>query len=140
MRILLICSKKFYEKIPSVKLELEKNGVEVLLPNCYDNPQAEQEMWNLGKDKHQEFKAAMYKKSEETIGMVDGVLVLNFDKETENGVLKNYIGGATFLELYDAIRLNKKIFLYNDIPEGILFDEIQGFNPLVINGDISLVK
>lgn len=140
MRILLICSKKFYGKIPSVKLKLEKNGVEVLLPNCYDNPQTEQEMWNLGKSKHQEFKAAMYKKSEETIGMVDGVLVLNFDKETENGILKNYIGGATFLELYDAFRLDKKIFLYNDIPVGILFDEIQGFNPLVINGDISLVK
>ena len=52
---------------------------------------------------------------------------------------KNYIGGATFLEIYDAFRLNKKIYLYNDIPEGMLYDEIQGFAPIIINGDLSKI-
>ena len=28
----------------------------------------------------------------------------------------------------------------NEIPEGILFDEIEGFNPIIINGDLNLVK
>ena len=42
--------------------------------------------------------------------------------------------------MYDAFRLNKKIYLYNDIPEGMLYDEIQGFAPIVINGDLSKVK
>ena len=36
--------------------------------------------------------------------------------------------------------LYKKIFLYNDIPEGMLYDEIAGFSPRVINADLNLVK
>lgn len=35
---------------------------------------------------------------------------------------------------------NKKIYLYNDIPEGMLYDEIAVFSPIVINEDLSLVK
>ena len=82
----------------------------------------------------------MYKQSEETIKKMDAVLVLNFDKEKNNTIYKNYIGGATFLEMYDAFRLGKKIYLYNDVPEGMLFDEIEGFNPIIINGNIDLIK
>lgn len=71
----------------------------------------------------------MIKHSEEVISEIDGVLVLNY---TKNGV-DNYIGGATFLEMYDAFRLDKKIYMINDIPEGLLKDEIIGFNPIIIN-------
>ena len=35
---------------------------------------------------------------------------------------------------------NKKIFLYNEIPEGILKDEIDGFGPMVINGNLDRIK
>ena len=62
--------------------------------------------------------------------------IVAFDK---NGK-KNYIGGATFIEIYEAFMKNKKIYLYNDIPEGMLYDEISGFSPIVINGDLNLVK
>jgi Asp-tRNA(Asn)/Glu-tRNA(Gln) amidotransferase B subunit len=79
----------------------------------------------------------MYKQSEETISQMDGVLVLNFDKVVDGVTYKNYIGGATFLEIYDAFRMNKKIYMYNDIPDGILFDELQGFAPIILNGDLS---
>lgn len=78
----------------------------------------------------------MFKMSKERIEEMDAVLTLNFDK---NGN-KNYIGGATFIEIYEAFMQNKKIYLYNDIPEGMLFDEISSFSPIVINGDLSLVK
>ena len=140
MKILIICSKKFYSKIENIKKVLEKNGNEIFLPNCYDDPSSEQRMWDLGKKEHQEFKAKMYKQSEKTISEMDGVLVLNFDKEKDDIIYKNYIGGATFLEMYDAFRLGKKIFLYNDIPEGMLYDEIEGFNPIIINGNLDLIK
>lgn len=140
MKILIICSKRFYSNIPNIKLELEKNNIEVFLPNCYDDPTTEEKMWKLGVEEHQKFKAKMYKQSEETIKNMDAVLVLNFDKVTEEKEEKNYIGGATFLEIYDAFRMNKKIFLFNDIPEGMLYDEIQGFNPVIINGDLSKIK
>ena len=140
MKILIICSKQFYPKIEEIKKKLEDKNIEVFLPNCYDNPKMEDEMWKLGKEKHQEFKAKMYKQSENTIKNMDAVLVLNYDKEKEGKVYKNYIGGATFLEMYDAFRLNKKIFLINDIPNGMLYDEIEGFNPIIINGDLNLIK
>ena len=42
--------------------------------------------------------------------------------------------------MYDAFRLGKKIFMINDIPEGMLYDEIDGFSPIIINGDLDLVK
>ena len=140
MKILIICSKRFYGNIPNIKDKLEQKNIQVFLPNCYDDPKTEERMWNLGREKHQEFKAQMYKQSEETIKNMDAVLVLNFDKITNEKIFKNYIGGATFLEIYDAFRLNKKIYLYNDIPEGMLYDEIQGFAPIIINGDLSKIK
>lgn len=140
MKILIICSKKFYSRIEDIRKQLEEQGNEVFMPNCYDEPDTELKMRNMGKKEHQEFKARMFKRSEEVISNMDAVLVLNFDKEKDGIVYKNYIGGATFLEMYDAFRMNKEIYLYNDIPEGMLFDEIEGFDPVVIHGDIKLVR
>lgn len=136
MKILIICSKVFYKDIEPIKEQLEKMGHEVELPNSYYEPDAEKKSYALGEKAHAEFKARMFRMSEERIATMDAVLTLNFDK---NGK-KNYIGGATFLELYEAFMKNKKIYLYNDIPEGILYDEIAGFSPIVIHGDINLVK
>ena len=41
MKILIICSKRFYDNIPNIKKELIKNDIEVFLPNCYDDPATE---------------------------------------------------------------------------------------------------
>lgn len=135
MKVFVICSKVFYNQIPKIKELLEINKHDVYLPNCYDNPSMEDQMRANGKQKHMAFKAEMFKQSEKLIGDMDAVLVLNF---TKNGI-DNYIGGATFLEMYDAFRQNKRIYLYNPIPEGILKDEIIGFNPVIIDGDINKI-
>jgi len=140
MKILIICSKQFYSEIEGIKEILENRNIEVFLPNCYDDPSTEERMWNLGKKEHQEFKARMYRQSEDVIKNMDAVLVLNYDKNKDGVLYKNYIGGATFLEMYDAFRYNKKIFLMNEIPSGMLYDEIEGFNPVVVNGNLDLVK
>lgn len=136
MKILIICSKAFYKDIAPIEEKLKEMGHEVELPNSYYEPDAEKKSWDLGPEEHSKFKARMFKMSAERIETMDAVLTLNFDK---NGK-KNYIGGATFIELYEAFMKNKKIFLYNNIPEGMLFDEISGFSPVVINGDLNLVK
>jgi hypothetical protein len=135
MRIFLICSKKFYDKIPNIKLRLEKKGHKVTLPNCYDDPFLEDKYRDLGNNEHSKWKAEMIKHSTEVISKQDAVFVINFEK---NGI-KNYIGGATFLEMYDAFRLGKKIYLYNDVPEGILRDEIIGFSPIVIESNLNII-
>ncbi len=81
MRILIICSKAFYSKIPPVQKALESRNIDVVLPNCYDAPETEQIMWDKGPEEHRDFKAGMYKKSCDVISGVDAVLVLNYDKE-----------------------------------------------------------
>ena len=139
MKIFLICSKKFYNRIPKIEKELLKKGHILQMPNCYDDPETEAKMQSLGGEAHREFKARMFKQSEDLIKKLDAVLVLNFDKEKDGIVYKNYIGGATFLEMYDAFRLGKKIYLWNEIPVGILKDEIDGFDPVVINGNLDLL-
>ena len=133
MKIFIICSKAFYDKVPPIKKELEEMGHETILPNSLDNPDSEKEAWQSGN--HAEFKSRMYQESRDKVSNIDAVLTLNFEK---NGV-KNYIGGCTFLELYDAFMLGKKIYLWNDIPEGILFDEIHGFAPITIHGDLKKI-
>jgi hypothetical protein len=135
MKIFIICSKRFYDRIPGVATELEKSGHILTMPNCYDAPQTEDEYRNQGKEVHAMWKSEMIRHSVDVIEKNDAVLVLNFDKGEE----KNYIGGATFLEMYDAFRLGKKIYLLNDIPEGMLRDEIIGFSPIVLGGDYSLL-
>ena len=87
MKIFIICSKKFYSKIEEIKRELEKKNIEVFLPNCYDDPTAEQKAWDLGAEEHQKFKAKMFKRSEDTISDMDAVLVLNLDKVKEGIIL-----------------------------------------------------
>jgi len=134
-KLFIICSKRFYEKIPPILKELEKRFI-ITLPNCYDAPDTEFRFKEMGREEHAKFKSDMIRHSEKVIKEIDMVLVLNFDK----GEYKNYIGGCTFLEMYDAFRHNKTIYIYNDIPEGILKDEIIGFNPVIINGDLEEIK
>ncbi len=136
MKIFIICSKAFYRNIPPVKQALERMGHEVTLPNCYDDPETESRYRNMGQEEHAEWKAGMIRHSQEVINGNDAVLVLNFEKNNQ----KDYIGGATFLEMYDAFRLNKKIYLYNDIPSGILKDEVTGFVPIVLHGQLDLLQ
>jgi hypothetical protein len=130
MKIFLICSKAFYDRLGYYKEKLESFGHTVFMPNCYDAPNTEDKY--RGTAEHSSFKAKMFRQSEETIKNMDGVLVLNFNK---NGI-DNYIGGATFLEIYDAFRMNKKIYFVNPIPDIMLKDELIGFNPTIIGDNL----
>jgi hypothetical protein len=136
MKIFICCSKHLYDKIPKIKEDLEKAGHIITLPNSYNQPLKEEDMKKVGKEEHAKWKGEMLRLQEEKIKGVDALLILNFEKNNQ----LNYIGGATFLEMFKAWELGKKIFLYNPIPEGILKDEILGFEPLIINGDLTKVK
>lgn len=136
MKIFIICSKVFYGNIPPIKEVLDKAGHEVTLPNSYDDPGAEARYKEKGEKEHAEWKAGMLRHSQQVIKGIDAVLVLNFEK---NGQI-NYIGGATFLEMYDAFRLGKKIYMYNDIPDNLLKDEIEGFEPILIHSKLALLS
>jgi len=78
----------------------------------------------------------MLKKQSKKVAANDVVLVLNFEKDGK----KNYIGGATFLEMFKAWELDKKVFLYNGVPDNLLKDEIIGMAPIVIKRDLSKIE
>ena len=139
-KVLVVCSTSFYDKVENVKNGLEKNGHIVYLPNCYDDPVTNEDNKLMSDEEYLDFFRSMYYESRDKISEVDAILVLNYTK-VKNGVsLDNYIGASTFLEMYEAFMNGKKIFMMNDYPDNMLYDEIKGFGPIIINGNVDLVK
>ena len=67
----------------------------------------------------------------------DAIVVGNFDKKG----IKNYIGANTFLEIGFAHVSDKKIFLYNQIPEEVPYvDEIKAMVNVVLDGDLARIN
>jgi len=136
MKIFICTSKAFYGDIADVVRDLKLKNFEVILPNNYETPHVEGEMRALGDIGHAAWKADMLRLQAQKAASADAVLVMNLKKND----IENYIGGAVMLEMYEAFRLGKKIFIWNPIPENMLRDEIKGMQPIVINGDISKIN
>ena len=136
MRVYIVCSKAFYGKIPPIKDQLEASGYQVTLPNSFDNPTKEFEMKAVGAAEHAQWKGEKLREGLVKVHDSDVVLVLNFEKNGQPG----YIGGATFMEIAEAWVHHKPLYFYNPVPEGMLHDELVAMTPVIINGDLSLMK
>lgn len=136
MKIFIVCSKYFYNKLENIADFLERKGHKITFPNSYDEPLKEEKMKRLSKEEHIKWKRTMLKKDEKNILHQEAILVLNFEKKR----IPNYIGGATFLEIYKAFELNKKIFFYNPLPKCSFTDELIAIDPIIINGDLNKIK
>ena len=139
MKIFIVCSKYNYKYIKEIKQALELMNYEVILPNYYETPYIEEELKN-DKVKRQKFCEENFSISREKAKICDATLVLNFDKIKDGKIYENYIGGATLLEMYNTYIEQKPIFLYNEIPNNMLEDEIEGMSPIVINGNLFKIK
>ncbi|MEO7617858.1 MAG: hypothetical protein ABIS59_03375 [Candidatus Saccharibacteria bacterium] len=135
MKIFIICSKTFYGHVSAIQAQLEQAGHTITLPNSIDNPNAEAQMREQGREVHSAWKRERFAETAAKVAAVDAVLVLNF----ENNGQTNYIGGATFLEVYDAFIAGKKIFFYNPLPDGMLYDELNGMDPILLENDLSKI-
>jgi hypothetical protein len=136
LKIFIICSKAFYNQVSAIQAELEHAGHIITLPNSIDKPSAEAHMREEGREVHSVWKRERFAETAVKVSAVDAVLVLNFEKNGQ----ANYIGGATFLEVYDAFNMGKKIFFYNPLPEGMLYDELNGMGPILLENDLSRIK
>lgn len=136
MKIFICCSKHLYHRVLPIKRQLEESGHKVALPNSFYKPLKEEDMKEIGKKEHKKWKRRMIHKSHRRTLSNDAILVLNFNKTGQ----KNYIGGATFLEIFAAFYSKKKVFLYNPIPVGILEDELRAMITEVIGGDLTKIK
>ena len=139
MKIFIICSTSFYNKIESIKEKLLKKGHTLIMPNSYGEEENDVDFTKMTEKEYQDYFSKMYHLSRTKISKIDAVLVLNYDKEKNGQVYHNYIGAATFLEMYEAFMQNKKIYILNDYPDNILLDEIKGFAPIVLNGNLDKI-
>jgi len=135
-KVMIICSKHFYDRINKIKEELEGMGHEVMLPNSFDEPFCEERMKTISVEEHFKWKREMMLLHEPKIKENDAVLVLNFEKKG----IPNYIGGATFMEIVKAWELEKDIYFYRDFPNCSFTDELKGMNPFLINGDLRRIN
>lgn len=139
MRIGIICSTTAYSKIPEISRSLEAMGHIPVMPNCYDDPVYNEDTDKMDEKEYLDFFRDMYFQSRERTASLDAVLVLNEPKAKNGTVIPNYIGASTFLEMYEAFMQGKKIYIYNDLPESMLLDEIKGFAPKLLHGDLNAI-
>jgi hypothetical protein len=137
MKIGVIGSMQFIEEMIRICQELDKMGHESFLTDLHKNL--------LGKNEQEIEKIKLYQKFNmdairvfwKDMQGADAVLVMNFDKSG----IKNYIGGNTLMEIGFAHVLNQKIFLWNPVPEmPYCKTEIEAVKPVIINGDLNLIK
>jgi diphthamide synthase subunit DPH2 len=150
--IITICSSiQFWPQILEIKKQLENMGHAVLIPpHQVKNEAGEmipvEEYYRIRKqmiDNKENDDWIWERKSEaihwhlEKVNKADAILVLNYDKNN----IANYIGGNTLIELGLAFYLHIPIYLYNPIPEEVsYYEEIKGMQPIVVNGDLNLIK
>jgi len=112
---MIINRELFYEDY----LKIKEKGEDILLRNKQPVDMIKR-YWNFIKDS-------------------DAILVLNLEKKG----IKSYIGGNTLIEMGFAYCHNKKIYLFNSIPERsekmYYVDEIIDMKPIVINSDLTKI-
>lgn len=138
MKVFIACSTAFYDKIPNISEKLISKGYEIIYPNGYFEENTD-DTSKMNEEEYLDFFKRMYYESKESVSSCDKLLVLNYTKLKNNVELKNYIGASVFLEMYEAFMQNKQIYILNDIPNNMLYDEIKGFNPIILNGDIDKI-
>lgn len=142
MKITICGSIKFAKELVEIYRELEKLGHQPLMAQgMFDiaNGTAEQLVDKENGMENSEIKKkyGVIKWWHNCIKSGDAILVCNFDK---NGI-KNYIGGNTLMEIGFAYVNDKKIFLFNPIPEDVPYvDEIKAMADTVINGDLTKIS
>jgi len=138
MKIVICGSMLFSKEMMEVAKELERCGHGVTTPHNADKYASEVLKMELSSSESIEnkIKDDLIKDYFYKIKNADADLILNIEK---NGI-DGYIGGNSFLEMAFAHVLDKKIYLYNDIPKMSYTDEIIAMQPIIINQNLSKIK
>ena len=139
MKIMIACSTEFYDNIEEISKQLIKNGHEIIYPNGYNEEIEEKSYEEMTHQEYVDFFQNMFKLSNKKVKEADSLLVLNYSKIKKENIQENYIGASTFLEMYEALMNNKKIYMLNEFQNNMLTDEIKGFDPVILNGDLSKI-
>ncbi len=137
MTIAICASMAFADKMLTVKDELEALGHTVYISEFTRDFVGLTEEEKAAKNRNNVFKNDAIRLHWEKIQKSDAILVLNYDRKGIAG----YIGGNTLMEIGFAHVLHKKIFLMNPVPDIDLYkSEIEGTQPTILNGDLTMIK
>ena len=147
MKITICGSTAFIDEMESVSRKLEDLGHEVKFPPVKV----------IDKDGNELLTSEYYKMKKTTsfddpefwkthtsrirnhfnkVSWSEAVLITNYDKNN----ISNYIGPNTLMEMGVAFHLNKAIFLLNPVPDTPWKEEVLGMQPIIIKGDLKLIK
>ncbi|MFH0845801.1 MAG: hypothetical protein V1851_00135 [Patescibacteria group bacterium] len=133
MKITICGSMDFAKEMQEIKDFLVKECNEVTAP-------AELHLWlddsTKPDNKWEKLELDVFKNYFKEISHTDAILVVNKNKKG----IENYIGGNSLIEMAFAHILDKKIFLFNPIPQMSYTDEIEAMKPIIINRDLSLIN
>ena len=143
-KTITICSSAaFYKQVIEVKKILERAGFKVTVPLTAGKMERAKD-FNVERVKTWYKNPADYKRKTfltkhhfNKVVKGDAVLVLNYEKNGRPG----YIGGAVLSEMGLALHYNKPIYVLNPPdPTSILIEEIFGFLPIFLEGDLSRIQ
>ncbi|KKQ41973.1 MAG: Maf-like protein [Microgenomates group bacterium GW2011_GWC1_37_8] len=137
MKIGIIGSLQFSEKMLELQDKLKDMGHDAFLthfaPSFVGKSDNEKEKIKINQKQNVDTVREFW----ELMQGADAILVVNYDKND----IKNYIGGGTLMEIGFAHILKQKIFLLNPIPDIPFYKtEIEAVKPIVLNGNLSLIK
>ena len=142
MKITICSSLDFVSEIKEISEKLTALGHIVLLPMTAElilkgeikKERIKEEKEN-GTFADRSIKSNSIKIHLEKIRDSEAILALNLEKKG----IKNYIGGAVFMEMGFAYGLEKKIFLLNPIPQMPYTEEIVAMEPVILHGNLSKI-
>ena len=143
-KIITICAScSFYTKVIEVQKQLEDLGYKVLVPLTAKKMEKSNDFrvekykpW-MERPTGYKRKAFLTKGHFDKVVEGDVTLVLNYEKNGREG----YIGGAVLSEMALAFYFKKPIYILNPIDESSPYkEEMYGFLPKIINGDLKSIK
>ncbi|KKR79572.1 MAG: hypothetical protein UU25_C0011G0002 [Microgenomates group bacterium GW2011_GWB1_40_9] len=138
MKIAIAASMFFHKEMRSVKEALEQRGHVVRVPMGTEEEVPIEAKPGISKDEliaakiEYDFIRKHFKNIEES----DAILILNYPRKGIGG----YIGGNTFLEMGHAFGLGKQIFVLYPLPVMDYEAEMHAMQPVVLNGDVTIIK
>lgn len=136
MKILILGSISFAKEMKNIESKLKSLGHEARLPEFsdeylkLDSPDKMHEAAVNNKLSHD-----LYKKYYQLIQENEAIFILN---EAKKGI-DSYIGANTLIEMAFAHILNRRIYLYNGIPQMDYTDEIKALNTIQLNQDLTKI-
>lgn len=138
MKIVICGSMTFSKRMLEIKDELEKMGHSIVLP---ENTEKYAEIGysdkETGESAANKIHGDLIRDHYNKIKDGDVVIIVNEPKEGIDG----YIGGNAFLEMAFGHVLDKKVYLLNSLPKKSPYiDEVIAMQPIILNGDLSLIN